>query len=124
MVAEFFYHCTNRTENFGLMAYLKMKLCFFKVGKSDACIRQIRSHIFCYINLFGIQKHHQTARRLPVVRQLAIPLHLYDNHILVTTYLCPQLHLRLHETWVITTCTTAIGSGAAGVARASPLFMQ
>ena len=35
------YHCTNRTEIFGLIACLQMKLCLFKVGKSDVCIRPL-----------------------------------------------------------------------------------
>ena len=42
LVAGQSYQCTYRTENFGLTAHLQMKLCLFKITKSDVCIR-----LFC-----------------------------------------------------------------------------
>ena len=39
LLARLSDYCSNRTENVGLIAYLQMKLCLFKVTKSDACIR-------------------------------------------------------------------------------------
>ena len=49
LVEGFSYHCTNVTENFGLIAHSKRKLCLFKVAKSDVCIRPTYLIIIAYL---------------------------------------------------------------------------
>ena len=45
------YHCGYTRENFSLIAHSQMKLCLFKVAKSDVCIYKTpfrkSSHIYC-----------------------------------------------------------------------------
>ena len=47
-IARLSYHCNYTTKNFSLIAHSQMKLCLFKVTKSDVCIRpflQIQSQL-------------------------------------------------------------------------------
>ena len=49
MVAKLSYHCTNRTENYSLIAHLQMKLRLVEVGKLDACIRPLFANSVTYL---------------------------------------------------------------------------
>ena len=43
------YHCGYTRENFSLIAHSQMKLCLFKVAKSDACIRPLFANPVTYV---------------------------------------------------------------------------
>ena len=45
-------YCTYMRENFAVIAYSQLKLCHFKVAKSDPYIRSIFGHIV-YIQIHG-----------------------------------------------------------------------